>query len=711
MIAVLPLVHALDLSAELYSQAMDILRPLPQFDYTKSMNHADESTTVLNIPMDYDEDYELMMNEAKKNNLSDDKKRAYELLHESAQLKNVDALYTLGDIHLYGNWSYPTNYTSCLSHYHDLVQLTPNATVYYNLGFIYATGLFGHIEQDQARANLYYMASHQLGNLRATMVLGYRNLMGIGMPIDQSQSVYYYQIVAKEMKKVYDQAPLGGPLMDSYDFRLSDWGNGIYGKDVGDTSSSLTRKANRYDHILDNNSLKEVITEVDYDYYRSILAYEGTYLTPRDFKKAYYYARKGMEESLPLVSLMSQSEKIYTARCIYLLGLLYMRGEYVQLNHAKAIELFEKSLEVHKLPHALEKLGILYETKDEVKAKEYYAKAVNSSLTYGMGQYLVKHGEEKKGLKLIENALMQGSVPAFYDHAELADPESHGVMIRDLKYFTEFFDPILTNLQWAFVELINDRPENALIGYAMAAEQGFECAQSSTGYLLYSIPSMTQPPPITTKQRRLMAMTYYTRSNTQYNVDSTVLLGDLYYAEEDYDRAVACYETASGRGSAQAFFNLGYMHEMGLGVDHDYHLAKRYYDIALSTHSKAYLPVQLALLRLRFKSIAHNIWGEREHAAQQENKKTWKDWKELYVKIRGEDDEKTQNQLLEEPEEEWTEYEDLFILVFFGVSFAIFCLIYWYQQRQLRQRIRNGQQPPAPQQQPQIQVQFGFIAI
>ena len=46
-------------------------------------------------------------------------------------------------------------------------------------------------------------------------------------------------------------------------------------------------------------------------------------------------------------------------------------------------------------------------------------------------------------------------------------------------------------------------------------------------------------------------------------------------------------------------FNLGTMHEHGLGLPKDLHLAKRYYDMALSTDPKAYVPVKLALYKLQ----------------------------------------------------------------------------------------------------------------
>lgn len=45
-------------------------------------------------------------------------------------------------------------------------------------------------------------------------------------------------------------------------------------------------------------------------------------------------------------------------------------------------------------------------------------------------------------------------------------------------------------------------------------------------------------------------------------------------------------------------FNLAYMHENGLGLRKDMHLAKRFYDMASDTSSEAHVPVILALLKL-----------------------------------------------------------------------------------------------------------------
>lgn len=66
--------------------------------------------------------------------------------------------------------------------------------------------------------------------------------------------------------------------------------------------------------------------------------------------------------------------------------------------------------------------------------------------------------------------------------------------------------------------------------------------------------------------------------------------------------------------NAQAMFNLGYMHEQGLGMKKDWHLAKRCYDLAAETSNDAKVPVSLALMKLQllfkfesFKEVTKTI--------------------------------------------------------------------------------------------------------
>jgi SEL1 protein len=80
-------------------------------------------------------------------------------------------------------------------------------------------------------------------------------------------------------------------------------------------------------------------------------------------------------------------------------------------------------------------------------------------------------------------------------------------------------------------------------------------------------------------------------------------LGDYYFygrgTQVDYQQAASHYKYASEIShNPQAMFNLAYMHENGLGLRKDMHLAKRFYDMASETSSEAYVPVALALFKL-----------------------------------------------------------------------------------------------------------------
>jgi len=102
------------------------------------------------------------------------------------------------------------------------------------------------------------------------------------------------------------------------------------------------------------------------------------------------------------------------------------------------------------------------------------------------------------------------------------------------------------------------------------------------------------------------ALRYYkfsaNQQSSQESSSSNLKLGDYYYyglggLVIDYRKAVYHYRLASDLRNAQATFNLGYMHQFGLGLPQDFYLAKRYYDQTVETDDP-FLPVMLALIWL-----------------------------------------------------------------------------------------------------------------
>jgi len=116
-----------------------------------------------------------------------------------------------------------------------------------------------------------------------------------------------------------------------------------------------------------------------------------------------------------------------------------------------------------------------------------------------------------------------------------------------------------------------------------------------------------------------LALTQWTRSAAQNNVDALVKVGDYYYhglgvpdepEHVRWEKAAGYYRSAADTQiSALAMWNLGWMYEHGYGVPQDFHLAKRHYDIALETNVEAYLPVTLSLFRLHARSLWHTLMG------------------------------------------------------------------------------------------------------
>ena len=173
--------------------------------------------------------------------------------------------------------------------------------------------------------------------------------------------------------------------------------------------------------------------------------------------------------------------------------------------------------------------------------------------------------------------------------------------------------------------------ELALLEYIGMAEQGYEKAQNNVAFMLDPDQSRLPLPlwllngkekPALLKSPDL-ALIYWTRSSRQNNIDSMVKMGDYYLkgigTNTDVDKAVQCYAGAAEYSqSAQALYNLGWMHENGIGLTQDFHLAKRYYDSALETNEEAYLPVTLSLLKLRARSAWNTFTHGRVNSIRDE---------------------------------------------------------------------------------------------
>lgn len=171
--------------------------------------------------------------------------------------------------------------------------------------------------------------------------------------------------------------------------------------------------------------------------------------------------------------------------------------------------------------------------------------------------------------------------------------------------------------------------EMAKLKWWIAAERGLEVAQNNLAFVLDQDKSLLRlgrfAPHTPSNDTARLALTQWTRSAAQRNVDSLVKVGDYYYhglglppsistsntsLDDRYEIAARYYRSAADtQVSALAMWNLGWMYENGVGVPQDFHLAKRHYDQALDTNKEAYLPVMISLIKLHMKSAWHTMMG------------------------------------------------------------------------------------------------------
>ncbi|KAI0562588.1 Sel1-repeat containing protein [Gracilaria domingensis] len=147
----------------------------------------------------------------------------------------------------------------------------------------------------------------------------------------------------------------------------------------------------------------------------------------------------------------------------------------------------------------------------------------------------------------------------------------------------------------------------ALYRYLKAAHAGLELAQYNSGFMYEKGTIADRGSSAATPAREELvhrAIEMYSMSAAQGDVLSMIRIGDLAFAElRDYPKAAVAYETASRAGSAEAYFNLGWMHARGFGMNPDKHIAKRYFDRAMTHDADAWLPSTIAVFGLKHYEI------------------------------------------------------------------------------------------------------------
>ncbi|KAI0918983.1 hypothetical protein AcV5_002018 [Taiwanofungus camphoratus] len=386
---------------------------------------------------------------------------------------------------------------------------------------------------------------------------------------------------------------------------------------------------------------------------------DGASSVPRDFARARYYflriARQvwprdpaNPQQPQPATKDENHAQVGYAALAAGYLGRMYLRGEGVKQDAVMAKMWFERGAEFgekesHNGLGILWRDGLVNGRKDTKKAIVHFAAAASQELAeaqVNLGKYHYERGDLKLAATYFETAVRQGSqFEAYYYLAEIQSRQArnaltpHDIAGSSCAIAVSFYklvsergvwnEDLLKDAEAAWSAGAERSSEMAMLRWWLAAERGFEVAQNNLAFVLdqdKSILRFTRFAPISpSNDTARLALTQWTRSAAQRNVDALVKVGDYYYhglgvpnepETVRWEKAAGYYQSAADtQMSALAMWNLGWMYENGIGVPQDFHLAKRHYDLALETNSEASIPVSLSLLKLHARSLWHTLTG------------------------------------------------------------------------------------------------------
>ncbi|KAF9091421.1 ERAD-associated protein [Mortierella sp. AD031] len=598
--------------------------------------------------------------------------KAMNLLEKAGyEYENDDALWTLANMYFHGQYKTKRDLGQAFDMYATLADRSGNGTAQQMVGFMYSTGLGNVVERDEAKAMLYTTFSAWANNTAAELTLGYKYMHGIGTKKSCDDSLFYYKRAADKAHDMYTSGPPLGRTMPPIKGRLTDKDGGTYGS--GASGPGEPENHALASNIEDFIEFHRFIAERENadaraaQFQLGILFYTGnagTVTIPRDYVKAGGYLKKvadgfftaKMTTKSAILEAKDQRKREGRGRDVEdaalaaaLLGKMYWRGEGFDASEQQALEWFTKGAVLDN-PVALNGLGVMYQKGvaglpvNRAAAIECFTKAaelkypdakVNLGLIYldDPKHYIVAH-------QFFHEAVQMQNFQAVY-YLGLMYYDGLGVTkqcekaSRYFKYVAERGDWGDTLFPDSYDAYQAGDVEYAAIGYLQAAERGFEVGQSNFAWILdrelpttHYLTMLTSPKrsplsamaetalvSLASPARLLeMALVYWTRSANQGDVDARVKMGDYYYmgigTEQDYKKATACYQVAAeSELSAMAMWNLGWMHENGVGVTKDFHLAKRWYDQSLSTNRGAVLPVSLSLAKLNARFIWSYLTG------------------------------------------------------------------------------------------------------
>lgn len=544
----------------------------------------------------HDEEPELSENERKGKEIYEkaqqittstrtNKKLAHSLYLDAAQLGYIPAKEKVAWFQLLGSSSL-LELDEAKKSFEDLIPHGQPETQM-ALGFLYATGI-SSLTANGAKALLYYTFASFGGSPWAQMALAYRYWSGIGVSPSCEKALDYYRRVAVV---VADELTLSG-------------GSAVHRLRLQDEAENPGQSSG----VLDSDLIS----------YYQLQAEKGDVKAQLGLGQLHYQGGRGVEQDHQrALNYFLRAADAGDAHAMAFLGKMYLEGsDAVPQDNATAFQYFKAAAERNN-PVGQAGLGLMYlhgrhVDKDVNKAFQYFNSAADKGWVDGHLQlgnmYLAGTGvrrDYKLAIKYYNLASQAGNTLAIY---QLAQMNAAGTgMIRSCHTAVELFKNVVERGRWAdkLMEAYSDYRDGnineALIKYMLLADLGYEVAQSNAAFIL----DRKESDLFGVNETMVRALQYLGRAAAQGYAPARVRLGDYFYygwgTEVDFSTAAVHYRIASDQlHSAQAMFNLGFMHEQGLGMKQDIHLAKRFYDMASEASADAKVPVALALAKLAF---------------------------------------------------------------------------------------------------------------
>ncbi|XP_069494030.1 protein sel-1 homolog 1 isoform X2 [Ambystoma mexicanum] len=524
-----------------------------------------------------------ILNETSKKSL---KKEAYHYFLKAADMSHIKAMEKVAYAMLLGE-PLKQNVRSAKELFEKLAEEgSPRGQM--ALGFLYASGL--GVNSSQAKALVYYTFGALGGNLIAHMILGYRYWAGIGVIQSCESALTHYRLVANQVAS-----------------------------DISLTGGTVVQRIRLPDEV-ENPGVASGMLEEDLIQYYQFLAEKGDVQAQVGLGQLHLHGGRGVEQNHQRAfEYFNQAANAGNSHAMAFLGKMYSEGSDIVLqSNETALHYFKKAADMGN-PVGQSGLGMAYLYGKGVpvnydQALKFFQKAaeqgwVDGQLQLGSMYYNgvgVKR-DYKQALKYFNLASQGGHILAFYNLAQM-HATGTGVM-RSCHTAVELFKNVCERGRWserlmmAYNNYKEGNANSAVVQYLLLAEQGYEVAQSNAAFILDQSVAAEEANIVGENETFPRALLHWNRAASQGYTVARIKLGDYHFygfgTDVDYETAFIHYRLASEQQhSAQAMFNLGYMHEKGLGIKQDIHLAKRFYDMAAEASPDAQVPVFLALCKL-----------------------------------------------------------------------------------------------------------------